>query len=330
VDSGCAPGSPPTALEAAVPEGDTVRRTAARLHQALAGRDLVRTELRWAELGGIDLAGRTVESVTAYGKHQLLRLAAPASATPSVARVPTAPAIPLTVHSHLRMDGAWHLHATGSRPWPSADDPRIRAVLAGTEWTAVGHWLGMLNLVPTADEARLLGHLGPDIMADEFPGTGLADAVARLVAAPQRQVGAALLDQTMVAGIGTFYMAEALFAHRISPWTPVGAVDCAAVLCTARRQMLRGVLSPMPSTTGDTRPGQNSYVHGRSGRPCRRCGSTVRVAPIGDPPRTRPAFYCPTCQPGPTPTDDGRPRAPLGSAPARPYSLRNNGLQRRR
>jgi endonuclease-8 len=188
----------------------------------------------------------------------------------------------------------------------------------------------MLTLVPTAQEPRLLAHLGPDIMADDFPESGLPHALARLTAAPERHIGAALLDQTVVAGIGTFYMAEALFAHRVSPWTAVGTVDGAAVLDTARRQLLRGVRSPVPTTTGDTRSGQNSYVHGRSGRPCRRCGSTVRVAPIGDPPRTRPAFYCPTCQPGPTPTDDGRPRAPLGSAPARPYSLRNNGLQRRR
>lgn len=310
-----------------MPEGDSVRRTAARLHQALAGRELLRAELRWADLGGVDLAGRTVTDVTAYGKHLLTRLA---PADPSRSRIPSAPAVPLTLRSHLRMDGKWVVYRTGSRRWPPPDDHRVRAVLAGAEWTAVGLWLGMLDLLPTADEHHLLGHLGPDIMADDFPDRGLPVTLERLAAAPGRPIGAALLDQTVVAGIGTIYMSESLYARRISPWTSAGDVDAAAVLGMARRQLLRSLGFPVPNTTGDPRRGQEMYVHGRSGRPCRRCGSTIRVAPVGNPPRDRPAFYCPTCQPGPTPTDDGQPRAPLGSAPARPHSLRNNGLKRRR
>ena len=59
-----------------MPEGDALRRTANRLHAALAGRRLIRTELRWPDLGGIDLSGRTMTEVEAYGKHLLLRLAA--------------------------------------------------------------------------------------------------------------------------------------------------------------------------------------------------------------------------------------------------------------
>ena len=290
-----------------MPEGDSVRRTAARLHEALAGR--------------------IVTDVTAYGKHLLAHLAPGGR---SSARVATTPEVGLTLHSHLRMDGKWIVYRTGARRWPSPSDHRVRAVLGGTEWTAEGHWLGMLDLLPTADEPHLLGHLGPDIMADDFPDHGLGIALQRVSQTPDRPVGAVLLDQTVVAGIGTIYMSESLFARRTSPWTPAGDVEVAAVLDVARKQLLRSVKLPVPNTTGDPQRGQQMYVHGNSGRPCRRCGTTIRVAPVGDPPRDRPAFYCPTCQPGPTPTDDGKPRAPLGSSPARPFSTRNNGLWCRR
>ncbi len=310
-----------------VPEGDTVLRTARRLHQALAGRPLIRTELRWPTLGGADLAGRTVIEVTAHGKHILTRIAAGSDAA---RRVPTVPSGPLTLHSHLRMDGSWTLHATGARAWPGPGNAAVRAVLAGPDWTAVGVKLGMLDLVPTADESLLIGHLGPDIMTDRFPVDGLPESLRRIGLAPDRPIGAALLDQTNVAGIGTFYMAEALFVQRISPWTPVADVDLPTVLRVARRQLLNGATAAVPSTTGETAQGRTSFVHARSGRPCRRCGGTVRVAPVGEPPLERTAFYCPVCQPGPTPTDTGAPMRPLGSARRRPGSAAATGLSKPR
>ena len=308
-----------------MPEGDTVLRTARRLHQALAGRPLNRTELRWPTLGGADLAGRTVIEVTAHGKHILTRIAA---GDDESRRVATVPAGPLTLHSHLRMDGSWTLHATGTRPWPGAGNAAVRAVLAGQDWTAVGVKLGMLDLVATADEPTLIGHLGPDIMTDRFPVDGLPESLRRIGLAPERTIGAALLDQTNVAGIGTFYMAEALFVQRLSPWTPVAEVDLGAVLATARRQLINGASAAIPSTTGETAKGRTSFVHARSGRPCRRCGGTVRVAPVGEPPLERTAFYCAVCQPGPTPTDPGRLMRPLGSSPRRPGSSPAAGVPR--
>lgn len=287
-------------------------RTARRLHQALAGRLLVRAELRWPSLGDADLAGRTVTEVTAHGKHILTRIAAADPAIPGRRRL-TVPDEPLTLRSHLRMEGRWYVHARDAEPWPSAGRASVRAVLGGSEWTAVGNRLGLLDLVPTRSERELICHLGPDIMADGFD----SDAAApRLLIDPARAVGAALLDQTTVAGIGTIYMAESLFVQRVSPWTPVDEVDVAALLATARRLLLRGASQAVPSTTGNTRRGLQTYVHGRSGRPCQRCGATVRVAEIGPADKKRPAFYCPTCQPGPTPTDSGRPQKPLGANPA--------------
>jgi endonuclease-8 len=322
-----------------MPEGDAVRRTANRLHAALAGRELVRAEMRWPDLGGVDLAGRTVVEVDAYGKHLLLRIAGTSDPEPSPAvrapsrpgrRVPTVADTALTWHTHLRMDGSFACYRTGSRRWPPVADQAVRAVLANAEWTAVGYWLGMMDLVPTGAEQALIGHLGPDLMAEEFPSVGLAQALERFARRPDRPIGAALMDQTNVAGIGTIYMSESLYATGTSPWRPAAESDLPAILAVARRQLLAAVTQPFPNTTGDMRKGQTHYVHARVGRPCRRCGTTVRVAPVGDPARERPAFYCPTCQPGRAPTDDGRPQSPLGSAPARPWSARNNGLTRRR
>ncbi len=150
-----------------MPEGDTVLRTARRLDQALAGRPLVRSELRWPTLGEADLAGRTVTEVVAYGKQILTRLAAADPDAPGP-RFPTVPDVPLTLRSHLRMEGRWYVHARDAEPWPPRTRGSVRAVLGGTEWTAVGTWLGLLDLLPTADEGTLIGHLGPDIMADDF------------------------------------------------------------------------------------------------------------------------------------------------------------------
>ena len=302
-----------------MPEGDTVRRSAARLHQALAGRALSRAELRWPNLAAVQLAGRTVTGVTAYGKHILTRL-------------DTAPGLPdgdvaLTLHSHLRMDGSWRVAATGPASWPHPNRPGVRAALATAEWTAVGMWLGMLDVVATADENTLVGHLGPDILADDFadPASpwGVTEALRRITARPDETIGAMLLDQRNLAGIGTFYMSEALFSKGISPWTPVREVaDPAAVVDRARRMLATNVARATPSTTGDLRNGQRQYVHARSGSPCRRCGTPVRVAMIEvhrrSPGQTagveRTAFYCPRCQVGPTPTDDGRVQAPLGTS----------------
>ncbi len=316
-----------------MPEGDTVRRSAARLHQALAGRELIRAELRWPGLGAVVLAGRTVTEVVAYGKHILTRLAA---VPPDRETTVSDGDVALTVHSHLRMDGSWRVTATGPSSWPGPHSSAVRAALANTEWTAVGHTLGMVDLVATDNEASLIGHLGPDILADDFadPATawGVTEALRRVTADPDATIGAALLDQRNLAGIGTFYMSEALFSRGISPWTPVREVaDPAAVVDRARRMLSSNLVRATPSTTGDLRNGNRQYVHARSGLPCRRCATPVRVAMIEvyrrSPGQTagveRTAFYCPRCQPGPAPTDDGRAQAPLGTT-----SRRGTGYRR--
>lgn len=285
-----------------MPEGDVVWRTAQRLHAALAGHRLTLWELRWPSLATTDLRGGQVLDVVSAGKHLLCRIERDDRR--------------FTLHSHLRMEGSWHLRRAGTGSAVSGrrlTEADIRAVLGTDQWTAIGHRLGMLDLVATSDEHTLVGHLGPDVLGASWdPGA----VVAGLERHPTRAIGDLLLDQRVLAGVGTFYMAEALFLRGVSPWTPAGQlsvdrlaalVDLVSRLMTANRD--RGV----QITTGDARQGRTNYVHARSGRPCRRCGEIIRVAMIGEAPRDRTAFYCPRCQPGPAPDADTPPPAPLGA-----------------
>jgi endonuclease-8 len=277
-----------------VPEGDVVLRTARRLHAALAGRKLITADLRWPSLAAENLVGLEVLEVVAVGKHLLIRLEQNA-----------------TLHSHLRMEGSWHVHRTGE-PWrrPRAEH-EIRAILANPEWTAIGHHLGMLDLVATDREDTLVGHLGPDILA---PGWDPEIATRRVRDQGARPIGTVLLDQQVLAGIGTFFMSEAAFLRGVNPWTPTSEVrKLDELVRMAHRLMTVNVDRAVQVTTGNARKGQEAYVHARSGRPCRRCGTTIRVAPLGEPPTERPVFWCPHCQPGLVPTDDGRPIRPLGA-----------------
>lgn len=252
-----------------MPEGDILARTAARLDEALAGRTLAGAELRWPTAAGVDLAGRTVLGTASYGKHLLTRF--------DDGR---------TLHTHLRMEGSWRLHRT-AEPSPADGSPWVRAVLVGPDWTAVGVRLGMLDVVATGDEHQLLGHLGPDLLAPDFPDRGMDEALRRFAARAAVPVCEVLLDQTVVAGIGTIWTAETLFSRRIWPWTPAGATDAPSLLMTARGLMQRSVLADTP---------QSGRVHGRLGRPCPRCHSPIARGVARRPPMERPVFWCPGCQ----------------------------------
>jgi endonuclease-8 len=260
-----------------VPEGDTVWLTAHRLHQALAGRQLIRTELRVPALATADLRGRTVTEVLARGKHILTRMSGD-----------------LTLHSHLRMDGSWYLSRTGVRPRRHPEH-MIRALLGNAEWLATGYRVHDLSLVSGAGEAELVGHLGPDLLGPDWQPER---AVANLGAAPGEPIGEALLDQRMLAGVGNLYKCEVLFVERVNPWTPVGAVpDLDRMVRTAYRLLRANRDHPEQSTTGYLERGREHWVYGRAGEPCLRCRTPIRMAHQGMPPRARVTYWCPRCQP---------------------------------
>jgi len=249
-----------------VPEGDVLRRTADRFQLALTGRVVTRSDLRWPSAATVDLVGTTVLETRSYGKHLLTRF--------DDGR---------TLHTHLRMEGYWRIWRTGTRE-AAARSPQVRAVLATEEWTAVGHHLGMLDVVRTRDERTLIGHLGPDLLGETVDAD---EALRRWAARGATPVAEVLLDQTVVAGIGTIFAAESLFAERLWPWTPADAIpDPSRLLAVARRQLQRSVAEGRP-------PG---HVHGRLRQPCHRCGTRIEVRQARKPPMERPIFYCPRCQ----------------------------------
>ncbi|WP_328322730.1 DNA glycosylase [Kribbella sp. NBC_00382] len=261
-----------------MPEGDTVWRACKRLDQALGGHELTETDFRVPTLATTDLSGRTMLEVVAKGKHLLMRLSAG-----------------VTIHSHFRMDGSWHLYRPGES-WKGGPDHQVRAVLKTADWTAVGYRLPVLELVATESEDTVVGHLGPDLLSPSFDREL---ALANLAAQPERTISEALLDQRNLAGIGNFYRTEVCFLLGLHPWRTVASVDLAAAVDLSRRLMKANLRHAAQVTTGVDRPGQRSYVFERPGKPCRRCRTTIRTAPIGEPPRERVSYWCPTCQPEP-------------------------------
>ncbi|MEU6221689.1 DNA-formamidopyrimidine glycosylase family protein [Streptomyces sp. NPDC047022] len=286
-----------------MPEGDTVHQAAGRLHKALAGKVLTRSDLRVPAFATADLTGRAVLDVTPRGKHLLTRIEGG-----------------LTLHSHLRMDGAWKIYALGQR-WSGGPAHQIRAVLGTADRTAVGYRLPVLELLRTSEEDRAVGHLGPDLLGPDWDPER---ALENLLSDPGRTLGEALLDQRNLAGIGNVYKSELCFLLRATPWLPVGALPAeyaARLPALAKRLLEANRDRPARNTTG--RRDQNLFVYGRAPRPCLRCGTPVRVADQGDGSRERPTYWCPACQWGPCPAQPPprfRPRGRPGGDDSRPLT----------
>jgi endonuclease-8 len=244
-----------------MPEGDALRRAAARLQPLVGERIEAFSPNPQGEATGVARAidGRVLERVEAIGKHLLLHFEGG-----------------VVLRSHLRMNGRWRVGprrgATRGRPW---------LVLRGGPWEAT-QWNGPV----LALERRPLRRLGPDLLADE---TEVALVVARLRREPRwRLVGEALVDQRVVAGIGNMWLAEALWQARVSPWSALGSIpdeELAHALGWVRDAMRAAVRNPRGPRA----------VYRRKGMACRRCGTPIAARGLGDANRT--AYWCPRCQP---------------------------------
>ncbi|GAA4776372.1 DNA-formamidopyrimidine glycosylase family protein [Microbacterium gilvum] len=257
-----------------MPEGDSVHRAARRLHVALAGRAVTRFDLRVPKAATADLRGETVHGVVARGKHLLHRIGEH------------------TLHTHLRMEGEWHVYPPGGR-W-RRPAYQARAIVCADGADTVGFELGIVELLRTRDEDSAVGHLGPDPLGPDWD----PDEAARRLSLDTRAAHVALLDQRNVAGFGTEYVNELLFLRGIAPTRRMADVDTAALVDLGARTIRRNVDQPQRSFTGDARPGRRMWVYGRERRPCLRCGSPVRKSAMGpDPTRERLVYWCPVCQP---------------------------------
>lgn len=269
-----------------MPEGDTIFRAARALRRALAGRTITRFESMFPRLNRIDedepISGRMVEGVDSRGKHLLIRLSGN-----------------LTLRTHMRMKGSWHIYRRGERWMRSRRDTRI--VLEAGDIVAVGFSIPDAEAFATDAESknRELGRLGPDLLDAGFDRE---EAVKRLRS--RMAVAAdALLDQTVMAGVGNVYKSEVLFLCGVHPSriaATLGHEELCALVETARELLIRNV-SPARrragrrTTTNRLDPAAKLWVYGRRSRGCRRCGTTILADLIGKDARL--TFWCPTCQP---------------------------------
>jgi len=262
-----------------VPEGDTVYRAARLLDRALTGATLTRTDFRVPELATTDLSGAQVLETVSRGKHLLTRVRTSDQ--------------DWTLHTHLKMEGAWRVHEPGARWRRPAHQARV--VLETERTVAVGFSLGIVELVATEDETTVVGHLGPDLLGPDWDEVA---ALSRLGEDPLRPIGEALLDQTRLAGIGNMYQAELCFVSGVHPATPIGQVPDLTRLIRRAKQMLDlNKERAIQSTTGDLRERQRLWVYRRDRLPCRRCQTPVSVAMTGPAGRERASYWCPSCQP---------------------------------
>ena len=268
-----------------MPEGDTIARAAAALHRALAGTVVTAFATGLAPLARVDddapIAGRTIERCESRGKHLLMRFSGG-----------------LTLRTHLRMHGSWHLYRPGERWQRRSRAMRIR--IDTDNWVAVAFDMPVAEFVRDADldRHRPVAMLGPDLADPDFER---AAALTRLAGAVAQSIGDALLDQRLVAGVGNVLRSESLFMAGLHPDRPVAAIapdDLARLVDTAARVIQRNArptAGRTRNTTGRLAPGAALWVYQRTGLPCRRCGAAIRSAVPGIDGRR--VYWCPTCQP---------------------------------
>jgi endonuclease VIII len=258
-----------------VPEGDTVWRHARSLDRALAGQILSATDFRVPQLATVDLAGGKVLRTVSRGKHLLTRIEAREG---------------WTLHTHLKMEGSWHIYQSGQRWRRPAHEARV--VLSSESRQAVGFALGIVELIPRHREGDVVGHLGPDLLGPDWDED---EALRRLRVDPDRAVHEAILDQTCLAGIGNMYAAELCFTGGVHPLRPVGDVADLARLVRRARQMLdQNKERAEQTTTGDLRRGRRHWVYRRDRQACLRCQTIIEVSQNAE---GRATYWCPSCQP---------------------------------
>ena len=258
-----------------MPEGDTLFRTAAGLRPHLVGRAVTAARATRPGPQIERVVGSMVDAVESHGKNLVIRFDNG-----------------LELRTHMRMNGSWHRYRPGER-WrrPAA---RARVVLEVPGAVAVCFDAPVVELFEQRAEALhpSLSALGPDLLDPSFDDADTAEALRRLrdPARASWPISAALLDQRAVAGIGNIWRNETLFAERVDPLAPVGGLDDATLerlVATARRLL---------TDSARLAPGRAPVrVYRRAGRPCPRCGTLIRSAPLPvEVPRT--TYWCPRCQ----------------------------------
>jgi len=272
-----------------MPEGDTIFRAARTLHRLLAGKTVTRFESVFPALNRIDedapIAGRTIESVFARGKHLLIAFSGD-----------------LVLRTHMRMNGSWHVYPTGARWKRPARDMRV--LVSTSDVVAVGFNVPVAEFMKARDVTRheALRSLGPDPLGERFDRS---EALRRIRERDHDPIEDALINQRVVSGIGNVFKSEILFLAGVNPFRRSASLDdptLERILEVAVDQLKANVMTPAqtltPSfgrrTTRSLDPREKLWVYGRGGRPCRRCGAPIQSRAAG--PDARLTYWCPQCQ----------------------------------
>ena len=256
-----------------MPEGDTIHRSAARLRPALVGKVVRAIRVPRIE-GERPHAGTAIEAVEAVGKHLLVRFDDG-----------------LTLQTHMRMSGSWHLYRPGERWQRPAYSARV--VIEVDDWVAVCFLAPVVRSYREGRGPTPIDHLGVDLCR---AGVDVDVAVQRASAqaSPDADIANVLLDQRIASGIGNVYKSETLFACRVNPFTRLRDLDDATVrsLFATAARLLQANLGGGNRTTVAT---GGLAVYGRGRRPCRVCGTPIQRRPQGE--QQRVTYWCPRCQP---------------------------------
>lgn len=250
-------------------EGDTILRAARRIAAGLEGEEIEvgAPSPRGRAAGVLRLNGRILEEVRSHGKHLVLVFG------------------DLALHSHLGMNGSWHVYPRGAR-WRKPTHQGW-VVLRGAREEAVQFGGPTLRVLATRQLRRdpKLRALGPDILAAGFDAAAAAAALTS--AEGSRALGDLLLDQRVVAGIGNIFKSEGCWRAELDPWRRARDLQPAEAEAAieAARELMQACVD------GARRP---RNVYKRRGEPCPRCGTRILAHGQGDANRT--TYWCPTCQ----------------------------------
>ena len=265
-----------------MPEGDTIHRSARRLKPLLENAHITDASDNGRFVDARQLVGARFSQVEARGKHLLMRL--------DDGRV---------LHSHMGMTGSWHTYQL-EEPWRKSPRWAALAMTVSVEQTqakVVCFSPKVLELLSPTQFRRhaFLNRLGPDLMLDGFDAETVLGRFRIHNLAP---IGEAVMNQTIVCGIGNVYKSETLFLTRQNPFVRVGEFTDEAILTvvTKAQSLMHQNKLGYPRQTRLSSDGQHLWVYGRSGQPCFECGATIEMRRQGD--LGRSTYWCPSCQNG--------------------------------
>ena len=294
-----------------MPEGPEVRKYADALDAALTGRAIVSFEARtkdareWLHESEPRLRGRRVERVISHGKHLLGYIEGD-----------------FFFHSHLMMWGRWQTFGPSKRlELPERDRrERARIVVKGAAAILLSAPIFNVGEGNPYEQIEVLATLGPDALPYHGPFKR-TEFLRRLAEHKTDTIGAALLNQRIVAGLGNYLRAEVLFACKLNPWRTVNELTQRNLSCLSKTipQLARDAYQRGATAAEDDRKrmasdpslvyqpgreyGTRHMVFRRTNLPCLRCGEKIRQlrqrtshTEDDEEERTRIVYFCAKCQ----------------------------------